>query len=624
MRVKLKQAKTDSIETNLQKQLLLSDKISQIFKSGCQKILLINTLPFNTEHFELRQARNSRYYAWPPYGIAVLCTALRSRGYDVSLIDFNLEILELIDGRKEIDDNETARKVAEDHWKSRLKEAVTNFCPDLVGLTCMFTMGHEMLTRTASFVKDEFKIPVIVGGVHVTNATQFVLSENTKIDFAGLYESDVSFCDFIDIINKKKSIEHLSQIASIVNNEYIAIDARATPTENELNIIPDYDTLQVQKYSALGEVGSYRSWLPNDTRSSSILSNRGCRARCSFCSVRNFNGMGVRARSISSVVDELEQLKKKYNIGHVAWIDDDLFYDQERTLSLFNEMADRKLDIKWCASNGIIASAAAKCPDLIDAAARSGCIGMTFGLESGCDEILRAVHKPSQVRHYYAVGEILKNYPQIFTRGFLIIGFPNETLNQMMKTVKMAQDVGLDWYGIQLLSPLPSTEIYAEMVSLGLIDDINLKKNKEGDGSKLFIVRQGEKQRQKEQLEKNKTETFINLFDGDWNVVPTREQLHDIWLLVDYWINYKPILSLEDKDKLLKKRVILTDICDRMTKENPLANLFLGIVNKKLGNIEESIKRNQFAKIYLESSEYWKSRFSALNLGEVMVQAGAA
>jgi len=615
---KLKQLEINATPESLETKKAIYGKIETTFKNGCRKILLVNSLPFNTEHFEIRQARNSRYYAWPPYGIAVLCKALRDRGYEVKLIDFNLEILDLINRRSDIQDNESARELAENHWKSSLKQSVNNFQPDLVGLTCMFTMGHEMLIRTANFAKEEFQIPTIVGGVHVTNATKFVLGESNNIDFAGLYESDVSFCDFIDVINKKLDLNRLNQIATIINGEYVAVDSRATPTADDLNIIPDYDSLDLSLYSSLGEVGSYRSWLPKQIKSTSILSNRGCRARCSFCSVRNFNGFGVRARSIESVIDELTKVKEKYGIGHVTWIDDDLFYDQERAVQLFNEMADRNLNIKWCASNGIIASAAAKTPALIESAARSGCIGMTFGLESGSDSILKAVHKPSKVHHYYIVGDLLKKYPQIFTRGFLIIGFPNETLSQMMQTVKMAQDVGLDWYGIQLLSPLPSTEIYEEMVSLGLIDDINLKKNKEGDGSKLFVVRQGEKQREQEQLQKNKVEKFVNLFEGDWNVIPTREQLHDIWLLVDYWINYAPILELKDRDRLVKKKMILTDICDRMTKDNPLANLFLSVVDQKLGNVEESKKRNTIAKSYLNSSEYWKSRFDALNLNGLM------
>ena len=192
----------------------------------------------------------------------------------------------------------------------------------------------------------------------------------------------------------------------------------------------------------------------------------------------------------------------------------------------------------------------------------------------------------------------------------------------MMETVKMAQDVGLDWYGIQLLSPLPSTEIYDTMVELGLIDDVTVKANKDKkENSKLFVVRHGENQRAKEEAQKEDAKDFKNPFKNDnLNTVPTREDLHDIWLLVDYWINYEPILTMTDERRLEKKRAILTDICDRMTKNNPISNLFLGIVEDKLGNIVESTLRKEKAKDYLSESEYWKKQFSALKIHNLLQQ----
>ena len=595
---------------------LIYDKLVSTFGDKCDRVLLINPLPFNTEIFEIRQARNRRYYAWPPYGLAVLSRTLKDRGYDVRLVDFNFEILELIENRPEIQSDEESQRIVEAFWQDRLEQEINEFQPDLVGLTCMFTMGHEMLIRTANFIKEQCSTPVIVGGVHTTNAPDFVLRESNSIDFACMYESDVSFCNVIDVINGKEKKEKLSQIASIINDEYVSISTRTVPLPGDLDIIPDYDDLDVSSYSQLGEVGSYRSWLPKDFKASSVLTNRGCRARCSFCSVRNFNGKSVRARSVESVITEIEGLKKNYGISHIVWIDDDLFFNEKRSIELFNMMADKGLDITWCASNGVIASATAKSPELVAAAARSGCRGMTFGLESGSDEILKTVHKPSRVEHYYKAGALLREHPQIFTRGFLIIGFPNETLSQMMQTVKMAQDVGFDWYGIQLLSPLPSTEIYDVMVELGLIDDVKIKKNSEKDGSKLFIVRQGEKQRKNENAQKDEAKKFVNPFDSkDLSAIPTREELHEIWLLVDYWINYEPIFQMTDEIKLRKKRVILEDICDRMTKNNPLANMFLGIVESRLGNHGESARRDLMSKEFLKSSAYWGSRFDILGLG---------
>ena len=144
----------------------------------------------------------------------------------------------------------------------------------------------------------------------------------------------------------------------------------------------------------LGEIGTFRYWRPQNSKGTAVLANKGCRARCSFCSVRNFNGKGVRGRNIDSVVDELQFLKETYGINHFMWLDDDLLFDRERTIGIFNEIVKRNLNITWDASNGIIASAAVAHPELIDVAEKSGCIGAYFGIESGNDEILKAFINP--------------------------------------------------------------------------------------------------------------------------------------------------------------------------------------------------------------------------------------
>ena len=73
------------------------------------------------------------------------------------------------------------------------------------------------------------------------------------------------------------------------------------------------------------------------------MSNRGCRAQCTFCNVRIFNGVGVRQRSLKSVEEELYLLKNKYGIDHISWLDDDLLKDENRAIELFNMMVKKKL-----------------------------------------------------------------------------------------------------------------------------------------------------------------------------------------------------------------------------------------------------------------------------------------
>ena len=227
--------------------------------------------------------------------------------------------------------------------------------------------------------------------------------------------------------------------------------------------------MDLSKLTDIGEIGTFRAWRPKNSKGTAVLSNKGCRAKCSFCSVRHFNGKGVRAKSIQTVIDEIAELKEKYGINHITWLDDDLFYDAKRSLDLFNEIVRKNFNITWDASNGLIASAAVAHPELLDASEESGCIGAYFGVESGNDEILAKIHKPSGVKHYLKLGELMKKYPKIFTKGFLIVGFPDETMSQIRDTINMATQMALDWFTVHLLTPLPSTEIYDQMVEAGKI-----------------------------------------------------------------------------------------------------------------------------------------------------------
>ena len=438
-----------------------------------------------------------------------------------------------------------------------------------------------------------------------------VLKDSKNIDFACTYEAENSFIDFIEYINGNRNIS-VSQISFLHKNDFRKFILRKTPLDENLNIIPDFGSLNLGKLTNLGEIGTFRYWRPKNSIGSAVLSNKGCRARCSFCSVRNFNGKGVRAKSVDTVLDEIKLLKEKYGVNHITWLDDDLLYDTNRTLELFNSIVKKKLDITWDASNGLIASAAVAHPELISAAEESGCIGAYFGIESGNDKILREIYKPSGVKHYKKLGTLMNKHPKIFSRGFLMIGFPNETLSQVLDTIKISVEMGLDWYTVQLLTPLPSTEIYDQMVQAGKAkkEDLNL----EGEGFTMFSVRESERQRKIEEKNKRSNKDFINLLNSNKEHVPTQKELNDLWFLTDYEINYKPILKQENKGKLLKLECFLTDVSDRMTRDNPLSNYFLSIVKSKLNKKDEAKKRLGYVKKYIDISNYWQQRFKTLDI----------
>jgi radical SAM superfamily enzyme YgiQ (UPF0313 family) len=571
-------------------------------------ILLIQPLQIHESKLDLKIARNKRYYMYPPYGLGILNTILKKKKFNSKILDLNFEVFNYIKNNINI----TSLNIS-NFWKDQLTNKLNEIQPDLVGVSCTFTMNHLSMIEIFKVVKNfNKKIICVAGGVHVSNATEMVLRDSKDIDFANTYEAENSFIEFINYINKLTSYDKISQISYLLNDKIEKIEKRDVPEHSALNIIPDFDNIDLSKLTDIGEIGTFRYWRPKDSKGSAVLSNKGCRARCSFCSVRNFNGKGVRAKSVETVLDEIESLKNNYGINHITWLDDDLFYDTKRTLELFDGIIKRNLKITWDASNGLIASAAVAHPELIDAAEKSGCIGAYFGIESGNDQILKNIFKPSGVKHYKKLGPLMRKHPKIFTRGFLIIGFPGETLGQIHDTISVSTEMGLDWYTVQLLTPLPSTEIYDQMVESGKAkkNDLNL----EGEGFTMFSVRESERQRKQEESNKRNNKDFINLLNSKSDHIPTQAELNDLWFLTDYEINYKPILKMDDVWRLKKLEAFLTDVSDRMTRDNPLSNYFLSIVLKKIKKIEESKKRINLVKKYLEKSEHWQQRFKAINL----------
>ena len=592
---------------NTNEEIFLKEKLHNL-KPEINNVLLVQPIQIQEKKLDIRIAKNKRYYMYPPYGLGILNAIFKKNKIKSKILDLNFEVFDFIRKNENISADDLTSQ-----WKKKLQNELSLFKPDLVGVSCTFTMNHENMLEIFKEVKrEDDKILTVAGGVHVSNATEMVLKASNDIDFANTYEGEKSFLEFINYVNTKENFEKISQISFLKDEDLKEIKKKDPPDHDFLNIIPDYGDLKISELTNIGEIGTFRYWRPKDSKGSAVLSNKGCRARCSFCSVRNFNGKGVRAKSVETVIDEIKQLKNDHGINHITWLDDDLFYGVDRTLRLFNSMVKNNLNVTWDASNGLIASAAVAHPEIVSAAAESGCIGAYFGIESGNDQILKKIYKPSGVKHYKRLGPLMNKYPQIFTRGFLIIGFPDESLSQILDTINVSVEMGLDWYTVQLLTPLPSTEIYDQMVDAGKAKkgDLNL----EGEGFTMFSVRESERQRLQEEKNKRNNDDFVNLLNANKEHVPTQKELNDLWFLTDYEINYKPILKQENKDKLIKLEAFLTDVSDRMTRDNPLSNYFLSIVKDKLNKKDDAKIRMKTVKKYLETSKYWQQRFKAINL----------
>lgn len=605
------------LATTDKNQILIREKIRSLLPEGSQRILLVEPPNVPEEDFDPAVAIQNRYPIYEPYGLGVISSCVELRGYTTDIIDLNF----MLQDRFKSDPENFKYRV----WEELLKQKMDEFKPDMVGITCMFTIYHRSMTRVARFVKKyNSRIIIVAGGVHTTMAStdsvsapgQLVLEDCKEIDFVGLNEGNDSFADFLDVANNRASPDILRQIATLVGDKYVAITMRAEPKTETLNIAPNYHGLPIEKYSSLGRIGAVYWLLPPGTKMGTILTNRGCRAHCRFCSVDKFNVSGVVSqRDINMVLDELERLRDKYGIRHVMMLDDDLFNGEERTVALFNGWTKRNLNITWDASNGVIASAVTE--EIADAAERSGCIGLNFGIESGNPEVLKNIPKPSGVKHYLRAGEIMKKHPRIFTKGLLMVGFPpepqrnfpGESIRMIWDTINVARDMALDWYSIQPLNFIPGVDITNHALIRKTLTEQELI-----DGTERPTV--GSTGRQDRKVKKEKTEamSFINPLEGDLDRIPSRDELIDIYFVMDYLINYEKPRNMDNPIKTEMMQKFFINICDKTYDENALGNLYFALLECKLGHMEQASYRLRLAREFSQSNDYWKKRFLVLGL----------
>ena len=578
--------------------------ITSIFpRRSIRRVLLVNPPDADASIFRYETARRGRYTNYPPYGLAILAEQLRRIDIDVRVLNLNHTVLKAAHATK------TAAEF--DHfatWTTALDEAIAEYQPDLIGVTCMFTMTHTSLKQVCARAAEN-GIPVSIGGVHVTNDVERVLDDIPAADIAFLREGDHAIVRFVQAVNNDGPLTALGQV--IVSQSTGLSPARqrflneCLPLEEDISIIPAFDLLQIPEYSKYGTIGAFYCFKPKDTVFATTLSNRGCRAQCTFCSVRNFNGKGVRQRNYMNVVDEIQSLVEKYGVGHIMWLDDDLLKDEHRALAMFNEIVRRNIKVTWDATNGLIASSCTE--ELVAAMAESGCIAVNIGMESGNPQILRQVKKPGTIRNFINAAEIFRKYEQIHTSILLIVGFPNETMGMVCDTLNVAREMDCDWYRISQLQPLPNTPIYDAMVAQGLIQDVGSKELRFMGGA---FGKQTEIEQGLRWAELGFREAFSAI---PLDAVPSKEQVTDIWFYMNYHLNFHRLFTEKRPIKIRQQLQNLKILSEVISPENGFALYFLGVLEHQLNNsippaIIDRLRRR------LETSPYWADRFAAFGL----------
>ena len=367
--------------------------------------------------------RDRSVFRFPPLGLAYLAAALRLAGHSVTLLDCTfLERAEAL----------------------RRAEAVH---AEAVGVYAMVTLLEDCLSF-ARRLRPQTSL-LIAGGPLPTCSPELFLND---FDVVVQGEGEATLVELLEAYQRRGD---WSAIAGITYTEKNGagfppkcIQTNERPFEKDLDRLP-FPARELLPNREYIEYGRKKYGYSVTT----VMSTRGCPYRCEFCSNVVFGG-SYRERSPARVVDEIEAA---LGLGYdrISFADDVFTMKKARVAAVCDEILARGLQFQW------------ECLGRVDALdlptavkmKQAGCARIYFGIESAEDEILRLMDKKitsSQARQAVEAA----HQAGLEIGAFFILFYPGETKASVIKTLRFATSLPLDYLGLSLPYPLPGTPFY--------------------------------------------------------------------------------------------------------------------------------------------------------------------
>lgn len=320
-----------------------------------------------------------------------------------------------------------------------IKDSILNYSIDvfIIGGT---SRTYKQIKQILSYVKEIKKdVITIIGGGLLTAAPETAMKALKCADIGIVGEGEETIIEIADFLETGKN---LGSIKGILYREkdgvVIKTDKRDDIKDLDKIPFPDYDGFQYGKQI-------------EKTKTAMICTSRSCPYNCTFC----FHTCGntYRSRSLDNVFEEIEFLFSRYEI-EVLSIADELFVAKKsRVIEFCNRI--KPYNVKWTAQarvDGVDLEILEKMRD-------AGCIGISYGLESASNEILKGMKKKTTIEQIEKAFEITRK-AKIKPFGNFLFGDINETVETSNMTIEWySEHPYFDCSFCQIII-LPGSEIY--------------------------------------------------------------------------------------------------------------------------------------------------------------------
>ncbi|MEW6008482.1 MAG: radical SAM protein [Candidatus Omnitrophota bacterium] len=392
------------------------------------KVLLIYPPKFNLVTPALPEVQERGLGFFPPLGLMYIAAHLKKyTQHNVEILDADVERLSY----EEIRDEVKMRK------------------PDVVGITAMTYMLYDAIS-VARVVKEADKnIHINLGGPHVNIYPQETINF-PFVDSVTLGEGEITLTEFVDALSQKDSLKRIKGIVYKENGNIFYNEPRELVKDIDILPYPDRRIINYKKYYNI---------MSRNQISTTMITSRGCSNRCIFCDIPHKT---VRYRSIENVLEEVKDCLK-LGVREIYFYDDTFNLDKRRVIEFCSKIIEEGFKFSWTFRGRIKPLD----EEMLAKLSKAGCQRIQFGVESGNEEILKLIRKNITLEEVKQAFRLTRKFG-ISSSAYFMIGFPNESKEMVLETIKFVNELNPDYVAFSVTQPFPNTELYKMGLERGI------------------------------------------------------------------------------------------------------------------------------------------------------------
>lgn len=395
--------------------------------------------------------RSQALQIMPPLGLGYLATSLRRGNHEVRILDATLQRTDA----------------------GAFAALIRSFNPEIVGLS-MFSADFHTVNDYSLLVKSlSPKTTVVVGGIHPSSEPQETLRQLTAVDYGFKGEAEDGLRQLAEMLTQGSVPgQAIQEIAGLIwrQDGSIRVNPQYFPEQLDALGFPAWDLINPLWYQA-----SPPTLFVRQRPFAPIMVSRGCPYQCTFCGGGNVTGKKMRSRSLGQVIAEIEFLRRNYGVRELHIEDDNFTFDREFVQGFCGELLKKKMGLSWTMPNGVRLNTLDK--ETLALMRRAGCYLIIVGIESGSPRILSHMKKGLTVGLIEEKVRLIKE-AGIAVHGFFMLGYPQETMEDITMTLQLALRLELIGAHFSNFHPLPGTEIARQLSEAGALGAFNLDAHK--------------------------------------------------------------------------------------------------------------------------------------------------